>query len=87
METSTKITNMNKQSVQEFNGMNVMQSQRWICIQDVGNGRHWFYKPSISYRRSDSIAHMLRNTSLTWREAKKKYGWRCSKIFMTLSEF
>lgn len=76
-----------KASAEKWNNITSMQSQRWCCIQDVGNGRHWFFEPSISYTRKESIRLLTDGGALTWRQLKAKYGWRCSKIFLTLLEF
>lgn len=63
-----------------------MESQRWICIQDMGNGRHWFYEPSLSYTRKESIRLLCGGTKITWRQSKVKHGWRCQKVKVTLTE-
>lgn len=76
-----------EKKVKEWHGIVTYQSQRWCCIQDAGNGRHWFFEPSLSYTRSQSIKLLTEGQSSTWRQLKEKYGWRCSKIFVTLNEF
>lgn len=75
-----------QETVKPYVGINSLQSKRWCCIQDAGNGNQWFFEPSISYTRKESIRLLLEGNGLTWEESKSKYDWRCSKIILTLLE-
>jgi len=57
-----------------------------MCIQRHDNGRDWFFEPSMSYTRKQSIAYMIEGTNLTWRKWKTKFNWRCSKVEVTFKE-
>lgn len=47
----------------------------WVCVGPKGNADHW----SIRYTKKDSIAELLKHTTLTWEECTNK-GWRCIKV-------
>jgi hypothetical protein len=59
-------------------------SERWICIQKQSDGNYWYFEPSLSYTRKDSIENMISGSSFTWRQLKEKYYWSCIKVQFSL---
>lgn len=61
-----------------------MKEQQWCCINKSRNGKPSFRQDTLSYTRKESIKKLIGEGTLTWRQCKEKYGWKCVKITMTL---
>ena len=61
-----------------------MDEIRWICIQE--NARPWFVERTLAYTRKESIKLLIGEGTTTWRQCREKYGWRCVKVKLTITE-
>ena len=63
-----------------------MKSIRWICVQELGDNRFWYYEPSLSYTRSESIRLRMDGCiNTTWRKARTKHHWKCVKVVLEIN--
>lgn len=64
-----------------------LKNTRWVCIQSMGDNRRgdWVNESTLSFYRYASKEKLLKGTTTDWKQAKK-YGWRCVKVELIITE-
>lgn len=42
---------------------------------------------TLRYKRCDAVAAAIKDTNMTWKEMRKKWGWRIVKVEIGVVEF
>lgn len=54
----------------------------WIITRD----NEGVNLPHIYWRKKDAISDFMKGTTMTWKELKINFGWRCIKVNISFEE-
>lgn len=57
-----------------------MQGKHGYAKQD------WYGEWTLAFTRKESIRLLVGESTMTWKELRSEYGWRCSKVILTIKE-